>query len=262
MYKSGKVWVVAGITAVSLLASNAQTAHADETNVTAQTSLTTSTVPTTSSNSTSVIAISNFTVNNQGDNTVKSTESNDATNQANSVDNQAKNSTGSMSEVNTSKASSATNELQSTEPNSNSTANSNTAIADTSVTNNKEDNSTNVQTMTEVYTGGHWYLKDQNDNYLNGWQKLSGNRLVYYDLKNNQMLYGEQQINNNWFYFRTDDGDVVKGWYKLPDGRQVYYDVNPNGGGNGMLHGVATVKDAVYYFNQWTGAQELSLIHI
>lgn len=256
MYKSGKVWVVAGITAVSLLASNVQIAHADETNVTAQTSMTTSTVPTTSSNSTSVIATSNFIANNQGDNTVKSTESNDATSQANSADNQDKNSTGSMSEDNTSKASSVTNELQSTEPNSNSIANNNTATADTSVTNNKEDNSTNVRTTTEVYTDGHWYLKDQNDNYLNGWQKLSGNRLVYYDLKNNQMLYGEQQINNNWFYFRTDDGDVVKGWYKLPDGRQVYYDVNPNGGGNGMLHGVATVKDAVYYFNQWTGAQE------
>ena len=63
MYKSGKVWVVAGITAVSLLASNVQIAHADETNVTAQTSLTTSTVPTTSSNSTSVVAASNFTAN-------------------------------------------------------------------------------------------------------------------------------------------------------------------------------------------------------
>ncbi len=62
-----------------------------------------------------------------------------------------------MSEVNTSKTSSATNELQSTESNSNSTANSNTAIADTSVTNNKEDNSTNVQTTTEVYMDGRWF---------------------------------------------------------------------------------------------------------
>lgn len=69
-----------------------------------------------------------------------------------------------------------------------------------------------VSGTTEVHQDGHWYLKDFQGNYLNGWQKLTDNRIVYYDPQNNQMQYGEHQINNQWYYFDTNCGAVVQGW--------------------------------------------------
>ena len=56
-------------------------------------------------------------------------------------------------------------------------------------------NSSAAPTTKEVYSGGHWYLQDTTTNqYLNGWQSLSGNRTVYYDTTSNQMQYGEKNV--------------------------------------------------------------------
>ena len=45
----------------------------------------------------------------------------------------------------------------------------------------------------EVNQNGHWYLQDQKTGtYLNGWQNLSNNRVVYYDPQTNQMQYGNE----------------------------------------------------------------------
>ena len=84
---------------------------------------------------------------------------------------------------------------------------------------------------------------------------LKDGRLVHYG-SDGQMQYGEQKINNNWYYFNQWNGTVAIGWYTLPDNRLVYYQVNKDGTGNGMLHGMATVNGTAYYFNQWTGARE------
>ena len=145
----------------------------------------------------------------------------------------------------------------------------NTTVAkDTqSATTNASDSNTTVQVQTgtlpvnqvsgttEVHQDGHWYLKDFQGNYLNGWQKLTDNRIVYYDPQTSQMQYGEHQINNQWYYFDTNCGAVVQGWYVLADGRKVYYDVANDGTGRGMLHGVQTIDGQTYDFNIYTGAQ-------
>ncbi|MDC2848401.1 pectinesterase family protein [Limosilactobacillus mucosae] len=112
-----------------------------------------------------------------------------------------------------------------------------------------------VSGTTEVRQDGHWYLKDFQGNYLNGWQKLADNRIVYYDPQNSQMQYGEHQINNQWYYFDANCGAVVQGWYVLADGRKVYYDVANDGTGRGMLHGIQTIDGQTYDFNIYTGAQ-------
>ena len=121
-------------------------------------------------------------------------------------------------------------------------------------------NSSAAPTTKEVYSGGHWYLQDTATNqYLNGWQSLSGNRTVYYDTTSNQMQYGEKEINNQWYYFRTDNGDVVTGWQKLADGRNVYYDVKKGGNkvtGQGMLHGMQQANGTYYYFRTDNGDRE------
>ena len=112
----------------------------------------------------------------------------------------------------------------------------------------------------EVNQNGHWYLQDQKTGtYLNGWQNLSNNRVVYYDPQTNQMQYGEQKISDQWYYLRTDNGDVISGWYRLKDGRNVYYDVKKQNGtvtGQGMLHGMQPVNGTYYYFNDWNGDRQ------
>ena len=104
----------------------------------------------------------------------------------------------------------------------------------------------------ECKVKGYWYyLKD--NKAVTGWVSLKDGRLVHYG-SDGQMQYGEQKINNNWYYFNQWNGTVAIGWHTLPDNRLVYYQVNKDGTGNGMLHGMATVNGTAYYFNQWTGS--------
>ena len=133
-----------------------------------------------------------------------------------------------------------------------------TAAASASAT---DQSSTSATKATEVYSNGHWYLKDQNGKNLTGWQKLSDNRTVYYNTAG-EMLYGEQNISSKWYFFNTTDGNVAKGWYKLPDGRTVYYDVDNDGNGQGMLHGMQKVGNDYYYFNNDNGMEETGLKNV
>ena len=115
----------------------------------------------------------------------------------------------------------------------------------------------------EVNQNGHWYLQDQKTGtYLNGWQNLSNNRVVYYDPQTNQMQYGEQAVAGKWYFLDTVNGDVKSGWYQLPDGRRVYYDVQKgiqSVTGRGMLHGIQSIGKDYYYFNDWDGHNETGL---
>lgn len=127
----------------------------------------------------------------------------------------------------------------------------------------QDDSATPVVDLTnrlESYEQGHWYLKNNvSGQYLNGWQSISGNRVVYYSPTNNQMEYGEQKIGNNWYYLNTNNGDVVTGWKRLADGRTVYYDVKKGTNsvtGQGMFHGIQAVNGSYYYFNIWNGDQQ------
>lgn len=253
MYKSGKLWIVAGIAVISLLIEGVR-AYAD----------TGSSMQSTAPN---VIATPASSVENQ------TNESSNVDSISGSVNNEgAPTKNESAAAVASDNQSSVSRQATTDDQNNNAVPNKNvqntTVAKDTqSATTNASDFNTTVQGQTgtlpvnqvsgttEVHQDGHWYLKDFQGNYLNGWQKLTDNRIVYYDPQTSQMQYGEHQINNQWYYFDTNCGAVVQGWYVLADGRKVYYDVANDGTGRGMLHGIQTIDGQTYDFNIYTGAQ-------
>ena len=253
MYKSGKLWIVAGIAAISLSIGGVR-AYAD----------TGSSMQSTAPN---VIATPVSSVENQ------TNESSNVDSISGSVNNEgAPTKNESATAVASDNQSSVSRQATTDDQNNNAVPNNNvqntTVAKDTqSATTNASDSNTRVQGQTgtlpvnqvsgttEIHQDGHWYLKDFQGNYLNGWRKLTDNRIVYYDLQTSQMQYGEHQINNQWYYFDTNCGAVVQGWYVLADGRKVYYDVANDGTGRGMLHGIQTIDGQTYDFNIYTGAQ-------
>ena len=62
------------------------------------------------------------------------------------------------------------------------------------------------------------------------------------------MVYGEQKIENAWYYFDKWNGAMQTGFYQLP-GKTVYYDPE-----NGMmLYGEQQIGNKWYYFDTWNG---------
>jgi arabinogalactan endo-1,4-beta-galactosidase len=63
------------------------------------------------------------------------------------------------------------------------------------------------------------------------------------------MVYGEQKINNQWYYFNTLNGAMVRGFFSFPGfGKSVYY--NNNGQ---MVHGWVNVGGTNYHFSEADG---------
>lgn len=120
---------------------------------------------------------------------------------------------------------------------------------------------------------GKWYLYESktSDKKLSGWQKITTAPgfvyTVYFNPKdNNAMAQGELNIGGRWYYF-GEHGQVAEGWKTLPDGREVYYDVDPNANGQGMVHGMAAIKqldgpDKTYYFDLGDGRMRSGLISV
>ena len=91
---------------------------------------------------------------------------------------------------------------------------------------------------------GNWYLYDATTGKVKvGWQKISGNRTVYYDPTTAAMTKGEKRINGQWYYFATNNGDMAKGFTKLSDGRTVYYNAQGQ-----MQYGEQHIEGHWYYF--------------
>ena len=249
MYKSGKTWVVAGIAAVSLLIGSMQVVHADETSVDSQKTIVSASLQPKSTDAESSISVKGTEATSQPNVAPVDKTTDVKNNVADGSDSQDKPLTDSAEMTNESTTIKDTKD-QVVEPKTN---------ADSQNVGQKND-ATVTPNLTEYYNpqNGHWYLKDQNGNNLTGWQKLSGNRTVYYN-KTGEMLYGEQNISSKWYFFNTTDGNVAKGWYKLPDGRQVYYDVDSDGNGQGMLHGMQKIGNDYYYFNSGYGTEESGL---
>ena len=249
MYKSGKTWVVAGIAAVSLLIGSMQVVHADETSVDSQKTIVSASLQPKSTDAESSISVKGTEATSQPNVAPVDKTTDVKNNVADGSDSQDKPLTDSAEMTNESTTIKDTKD-QVVEPKTN---------ADSQNVGQKND-ATVTPEPTEYYNSqnGHWYLKDQNGNNLTGWQKLSGNRTVYYN-KTGEMLYGEQNISSKWYFFNTTDGNVAKGWYKLPDGRQVYYDVDSDGNGQGMLHGMQKIGNDYYYFNSGYGTEESGL---
>ena len=254
MYKSGKLWIVAGIVSLSLLGGGVK-AYAD-----------TETNSQTATQNATTIPVSSAQIQQTAETSTVDSSSSSV------KDEQASTMSESATVVAKQEQSLASQQTTTDAQNNNVVPNNNvqntTVAKDTqSATTNASDSNTTVQVQTgtlpvnqvsgttEVHQDGHWYLKDFQGNYLNGWQKLTDNRIVYYDPQTSQMQYGEHQINNQWYYFDTNCGAVVQGWYVLADGRKVYYDVANDGTGRGMLHGIQTINGQTYNFNIYTGAQ-------
>ncbi|WP_283612212.1 peptidoglycan DD-metalloendopeptidase family protein [Limosilactobacillus pulli] len=149
-----------------------------------------------------------------------------------------------------------------------SSADTNTVSMTTAAAADTNQSSTSATKTTEVYSNGHWYLKDQNGKNLTGWQKLSGERTVYYNTVG-QMQYGLQTINGKIYYFNTwsgeryanreaqingkwynftSDGSASIGFTKLANGKTVYYNAQGQ-----MQYGLQTINSKIYYFNTWSG---------
>ena len=254
MYKSGKLWIVAGIVSLSLLGGGVK-AYAD-----------TETNSQTATQNATTIPVSSAQIQQTAETSTVDSSSSSV------KDEQSSTMSESATVVAKQEQSLASQQTTTDAQNNNVVPNNNvqntTVVKDTqSATTNASDFNTTVQGQTgtlpvnqvsgttEVHQDGHWYLKDFQGNYLNGWQKLTDNRIVYYDPQTSQMQYGEHQINNQWYYFDTNCGAVVQGWYVLADGRKVYYDVANDGTGRGMLHGIQTIDGQTYDFNIYTGAQ-------
>ena len=112
----------------------------------------------------------------------------------------------------------------------------------------------------EAQIDGKWYNFTSDGSASTGFTKLASGKLVYYNAQG-QMQYGEQKLNNNWYYFNTWSGEVARGWYTLPDGRVVYYMLDENGQGKGMLHGQQEINGLSYYLNVQSGAKETGVVY-
>ena len=280
MYKKGKLWLVAAAATAGLMAGG-NVAQADNSTATSNSDqavvANTNTGTSNDNNSgddstvalTTTTAVSNDSQVATASEDAVSTTANESTSAANTTQkatsstdqaidsaSQASTEASKAAETVEQSTASATQDNQSntkSETSSNveaDTVSMTTAAASASTT---DQSSTSATKTTEVYSNGHWYLKDQNGKNLTGWQKLSDNRTVYYNATG-EMLYGEQNISSKWYFFSTTDGNVAKGWYKLPDGRTVYYDVDNDGNGQGMLHGLQVINGKTYSLDNGTGA--------
>ena len=99
----------------------------------------------------------------------------------------------------------------------------------------------------ERQIGGYWYYFDGNGVMQTGFVNL-GSKTVYYN-SDGQMQYGEQKINNAWYYLDTITGARITGFYNLP-GKTVYY-----GSDGKMRYGEQKINNAWYYFDTITGAR-------
>ncbi|MBZ6001508.1 CHAP domain-containing protein [Leuconostoc gelidum] len=80
---------------------------------------------------------------------------------------------------------------------------------------------------------------------------INNNSQVYYYNSQGQMIYGEQKIDNNWYYFDKITGAMVIGFQNLGN-KTVYY----NSQGQ-MIYGEQKIDNNWYYFDKITGAMAM-----
>ena len=84
-----------------------------------------------------------------------------------------------------------------------------------------------VKTTENKYTQEkcEWKLvsqKDEQGNYLTGFQEIRDqNKTVYYNPDSKQMVYGQQNINGNWYLFNTFDGAMQTGLQYIRDQKEA-----------------------------------------
>ena len=104
----------------------------------------------------------------------------------------------------------------------------------------------------EANIAGNWYLFDNNNHVLIGFQTLKDGRKVYYSPNNAQMQYGQQNIDGHWYLFDKVNGSMQTGFKDLtPYGQNktVYYASNGQ-----MQYGKQNIAGHWYLFNNVDGA--------
>ncbi len=104
----------------------------------------------------------------------------------------------------------------------------------------------------EANIAGNWYLFDNNNHVLIGFQTLKDGRKVYYSPNNAQMQYGQQNIDGHWYLFDKVNGSMQTGFKDLtPYGQNktVYYASNGQ-----MQYGKQNIDGHWYLFNTFDGA--------
>ncbi|URI12678.1 N-acetylmuramoyl-L-alanine amidase [Ligilactobacillus salivarius] len=104
----------------------------------------------------------------------------------------------------------------------------------------------------EANIAGNWYLFDNNNHVLIGFQTLKDGRKVYYSPNNAQMQYGQQNIDGHWYLFDKVNGSMQTGFKDLtPYGQSktVYYAANGQ-----MQYGKQNIDGHWYLFNTFDGA--------
>ena len=104
----------------------------------------------------------------------------------------------------------------------------------------------------EANIAGNWYLFDNSNHVLIGFQTLKDGRKVYYSPNNAQMQYGQQNIDGHWYLFDKVNGSMQTGFKDLtPYGQNktVYYASNGQ-----MQYGKQNIDGHWYLFNTFDGA--------
>ena len=122
---------------------------------------------------------------------------------------------------------------------------------------NAVDNTAQVNTVekenkyTQENVNGNWYLKDEQGNYLTGFQEIKDqNKTVYYNPDSKQMVYGQQNINGNWYLFDTFNGAMQTGLQYIRDQKKLVY-YNEQGQ---MQYGTVEIDGQKYQADTFDGA--------
>ena len=104
---------------------------------------------------------------------------------------------------------------------------------------------------TQENVNGNWYLKDEQGNYLTGFQEIKDqNKTVYYNPDSKQMVYGQQNINGNWYLFDTFNGAMQTGLQYIRDQKKLAY-YNEQGQ---MQYGTVEIDGQKYQADTFDGA--------
>ena len=104
---------------------------------------------------------------------------------------------------------------------------------------------------TQENVDGNWYLKDEQGNYLTGFQEIKDqNKTVYYNPDSKQMVYGQQNIDGNWYLFDTFDGAMQTGLQYIRDQKKLAY-YNEQGQ---MQYGTVEIDGQKYQADTFDGA--------
>ncbi|MCQ4116535.1 glycosyl hydrolase 53 family protein [Ligilactobacillus sp. MP3] len=239
MYKAGKHWIFAAIT-VATLGIGAGEVRADNVSSTASDSTVLSDKIVSTENSTN--AESTVIKNNS---TAVSTEVGESTS---AVETKQKDSSSTKENVDSSSVNK--NKIDDSKEKVSSSSSQKEQVTPT-VDNTERAIGVVTPGATQEHKNGNWYLKDSNGKYVSGFQEISDqNKTVYYNPKNYQMVYGQQNIDGHWYLFDNVTGALKTGIQYINDQKKlVYYDNKGQ-----MQYGSINVNGKKYDTNRVTGA--------